>query len=49
MTGVYIASQLDDDASIHTVITRDRGAEWTRIKRPEGMPCVDEKKVGYLF
>ena len=48
MTGVYIASQLDADASIHTVITRDRGAEWSRIKRPQGIPCVDEKKVVYF-
>ena len=45
MRGVYIASQLADDNSIHTMITYDRGGEWQPIPRPEGLPCVDETKV----
>ena len=45
MRGVYICSQLDVNASIHTLISRDRGAVWSRIRRPSGVPCVDEGKA----
>ena len=45
MRGIYIASQLLEDDSIHTMITFDRGGEWQPIRRPEGVPCKDETKV----
>ena len=47
MRGTYLASQLsDDDQSIHTVISFDRGAEWQHVARPAGASCKDESKVG---
>jgi sortilin len=49
MRGVYIASQLASDNSIHTVISYNRGGEWQPIARPEGLPCADESKVNYGF
>ncbi|XP_013401133.1 sortilin [Lingula anatina] len=39
MRGVYIASQMSDDNSIHSMISFDRGAEWKPIKAPPGVPC----------
>jgi len=45
LRGVYIASQLSADNSIHTMITYNRGGEWQPIPRPEGLPCMDETKV----
>jgi sortilin len=48
MRGVYIASQLADDNSIHTMITYNRGGEWQPITRPAGTACADEKKSCYL-
>jgi sortilin len=45
LRGVYLASQMSNDNSIHTVITFNRGAEWKPIRRPAGAPCKDESKV----
>ena len=47
MRGVYLASQIDDDNSIHSVITFDRGASWQPVKRPQGVMCKNESKVGF--
>ena len=44
--GVYLASQMGEENSIHTVISYNRGATWENIKRPQGASCVDESKVG---
>lgn len=46
MRGVYIASQMSEDDSIHTRISYDRGGIWGPIPRPEGVRCKDELKVG---
>ncbi len=43
--GVYLASQLLEDNSIHTVITYNRGATWEKVRRPERAPCKNESKV----
>ncbi len=45
MRGVYMASQIGANNSIHTRITYNRGASWENIKRPDGANCVDESKV----
>ncbi|XP_022099300.1 sortilin-like [Acanthaster planci] len=39
MRGVYLASQVGDDLSIHTNITFDRGGIWHPVKAPEGSVC----------
>ncbi|XP_052780242.1 sortilin-like isoform X2 [Mya arenaria] len=44
MRGVYITSQMADDDSIHSMITYNQGADWQKIKQPEGAPCKDDKK-----
>lgn len=41
MRGVYMASQLDSDSSIHTMITFDRGGEWDYVDAPKGMTCKE--------
>jgi len=46
--GVYLASQLADDNSVHTMITFDRGGEWMPVHRPAGVPCKDENKECFL-
>ena len=43
--GVYLASQMGESNSIHTVISYNRGATWDNIQRPQGSSCVDESKV----
>ena len=45
MRGVYMASQIGANNSIHTRVTYNRGASWEDIKRPDGANCVDEAKV----
>ncbi|ESO99480.1 hypothetical protein LOTGIDRAFT_231095 [Lottia gigantea] len=37
--GVYLASQIDSDDSIHSMITFNRGATWQKIKAPENSVC----------
>ncbi|XP_070193615.1 sortilin-like isoform X2 [Littorina saxatilis] len=44
MQGTYIASQLDKDNSIHSVITFDLGGEWHPLTKPEGTKCRDDAK-----
>ncbi|XP_021369881.1 sortilin-like isoform X2 [Mizuhopecten yessoensis] len=44
MRGVYIASQMSADDSIHSMITYNQGGSWQPIPRPEGGSCKDEKK-----
>ncbi|XP_038072608.1 sortilin-like [Patiria miniata] len=39
MRGVYMASQVGDDLSIHTNITFDRGGIWHPVKAPKGSKC----------
>lgn len=45
LRGVYLASQMEPDNSIHTMITYNRGGLWSPVTRPAGAPCVDENKV----
>ncbi|KAL4226601.1 Sortilin [Mactra antiquata] len=45
LRGVYITSQMGEDDSIHTMITFNRGGEWQKIPRPDGVPCKDETKA----
>ena len=49
MKGVYMASQMSGDNSVHTMISYDRGGEWKHIDRPAGVPCVDESKVSDIY
>ncbi|CAL1538547.1 unnamed protein product [Lymnaea stagnalis] len=45
--GVYLASQMSEaDKSIHTVITYNRGGEWTNVTRPEGVECKNAEQDG---
>ncbi|CAG5136712.1 unnamed protein product, partial [Candidula unifasciata] len=46
MKGVYLASQMADDKSIHTVITYNRGAEWKQVQRPDNVECSNNEKDG---
>ncbi|XP_025108123.1 sortilin-like [Pomacea canaliculata] len=41
MRGTYIASQLNEDNSIHSVITFNRGAQWQPVPKPEEIVCKD--------
>ncbi|XP_054752388.2 sortilin-like isoform X1 [Lytechinus pictus] len=41
MRGVYLASQIHEDSTIHTVITYDRGGIWSPVRRPVEVPCTD--------
>ncbi|KAL5015049.1 hypothetical protein ScPMuIL_009319 [Solemya velum] len=45
MRSVYLASQMNPDDSIHTMISYNRGATWQPLPRPEGTPCKDETKA----
>ncbi|BFZ08463.1 hypothetical protein BsWGS_11502 [Bradybaena similaris] len=44
--GVYLTSQMNDDKSIHTMITYNRGAEWKKVTAPVGVECQNEQKDG---
>ncbi|GFN84347.1 sortilin-like [Plakobranchus ocellatus] len=44
--GVYLASQMGSDKSIHTVITYNRGGEWKNITRPVGSECKNSEEEG---
>ncbi|XP_053310265.1 sortilin [Spea bombifrons] len=44
LRGVYIASVLAEDNSIHSVITFDQGGEWTPIRKPENTKCDSTAK-----
>ncbi|XP_063407277.1 sortilin-like isoform X1 [Mytilus trossulus] len=44
MRGVYLASQMRDDNSIHTVISYNLGGTWHPVPKPEGSTCKDPKK-----
>ncbi|XP_050412242.1 sortilin [Patella vulgata] len=48
LRGVYLASQIDSDDSIHSMITFDRGAIWQPIKAPENVECKDKLKGCFL-
>ncbi|KAM8977225.1 sortilin [Pelodytes ibericus] len=39
LRGVYIASVLSEDNSIHSVITFDQGGEWNSLQKPEHAKC----------
>ncbi|GFR77046.1 sortilin [Elysia marginata] len=43
--GVFLASQMGWDKSIHTVITYNRGGEWKNVSRPLGSECKNDEKV----
>ncbi|XP_071083380.1 sortilin-like isoform X1 [Haliotis cracherodii] len=47
MRGVYLASQINEDKSIHTMITYNRGANWQPIIPPQG-DCKDHSKACQL-
>lgn len=42
MRGTFIASQLSEDNSIHSVITFNVGGDWQPLAKPEGMACKDD-------
>ncbi|KAK3799662.1 hypothetical protein RRG08_027168 [Elysia crispata] len=44
--GVFLASQMGSDKSIHTVITYNRGGEWKNVSRPVGSDCKNDEKEG---
>ncbi|XP_012945105.2 sortilin [Aplysia californica] len=44
--GVYLASQMSYDKSIHTVITYNLGGEWKNVSRPIGVPCENSEEEG---
>ncbi|GAB1600804.1 sortilin-like [Argonauta hians] len=46
--GVYLASRIQSDNSISTVITFDRGGIWKEIEPPKGVPCTDKTKSCHL-
>ena len=45
MRGVYLASQMRDDNSIHTVISYNVGGTWHSVPAPPGVLCKDTTKV----
>ena len=45
MRGVYMASQVGQDGTIHSMITFDRGGIWQPIKAPKGSKCKDSTAV----
>lgn len=45
MRGVYLASQMRDDNSIHTVISYNLGGTWHPVPKPDNAPCKDNQKV----
>lgn len=45
LRGVYLASQMEADNSIHTMISFNRGGHWSPVTRPTAAPCVNESKV----
>ncbi|XP_056000004.1 sortilin-like isoform X2 [Ostrea edulis] len=48
MRGVYITSQINQDSSIRSMITYNRGATWQPLPRPNSSPCKDETKPCHL-
>ncbi|XP_067863642.1 sortilin [Heptranchias perlo] len=44
LRGVYISSVLADDGSVQSVITFDRGGEWTPLRKPENSDCDSTAK-----
>ncbi|XP_069141145.1 sortilin-like isoform X3 [Argopecten irradians] len=45
MRGVYFASQMSGDDSIHSMITYNQGGSWQPLPRPQGADCKDESKA----
>ncbi|XP_043932819.1 sortilin isoform X2 [Protopterus annectens] len=39
LRGVYITSVLSEDGSVKSVITYDRGGEWSPLRKPENSEC----------
>lgn len=46
--GVYLASKIQQDQSISTVITFDRGGIWQEIQPPVDVPCKEPSKGCFL-
>ncbi|XP_069489109.1 sortilin isoform X3 [Ambystoma mexicanum] len=44
LRGVFVTSVLSEDNSIQSVITFDRGGEWTLLRKPEGSRCDSTAK-----
>ena len=40
-----MASQMEADSSIHSMISFDRGGVWQKVRRPAGVPCKNESGV----
>ena len=49
MRGTYMASQLSEDNSIHSVISFDLGGEWQPLPKPVDVACKDESEVEFDF
>ncbi|CAH2221103.1 sortilin isoform X2 [Pelobates cultripes] len=39
LRGVFIASVLSEDNTVHSVISFDQGGEWTSLRKPENTKC----------
>lgn len=48
MRGTYIASQLDKDDSIHSLISFDLGGQWQPLPKPDDVPCKDSAAKCFL-
>ncbi|XP_033889341.3 sortilin [Acipenser ruthenus] len=44
LRGVYLTNVLDEDGSIRSVITYDRGAEWNPLNKPADVKCASDSK-----
>ncbi|KAK1169010.1 sortilin [Acipenser oxyrinchus oxyrinchus] len=44
LRGVYLTNVLDEDGSIRSVITYDRGGEWNPLNKPADVKCASDSK-----
>ncbi|XP_041099765.1 sortilin-like [Polyodon spathula] len=44
LRGVYLTNVLDEDGSIRSVITYDRGGEWNPLNKPADVKCASDNK-----
>ncbi|MGH0128623.1 UNVERIFIED_CONTAM: hypothetical protein FKN15_058452 [Acipenser sinensis] len=44
LRGVYLTNVLDQDGSIRSVITYDRGGEWNPLNKPADVKCASDSK-----
>ena len=49
MRGTFIASQMNADKSMKSVISFNMGAEWHAIPKPDDVSCEDSAEVGWCM